>query len=184
MIRFCGVILLFLVSCSFNDENNKQANHLVSTEEEFVAPETPDHHFYVDDELVPHVELEFGTADSANELKPVLAKINEEKFEVLKYEGTLMKASGNSEGYLLRFEPYNHYDHSTEQEMISKYDFYLDVQISREQNKKLGFVINSEETNNLEWDYLENLFQVYYYVKDGKNYPLKFVDQGKTDWDG
>jgi hypothetical protein len=175
-----GVILL--VSCGVETEKVEAENNEQDSEE-FVSPESPDHDFYIDDELIENVDLEFGVADSG-EAKPVLAKINGGKYRVLKYEGTLMKASGNADGYLLQFEPYNYYDESLEQEVKSPYDYYLDIQISRDQNNYLGYVISSEETNNLDWDYFENLFEILYYENDGKNYPLKFIDNGKTEWDG
>ena len=95
-----------------------------------------------------------------------------------------MTAASNSEGYQLRFQPFHEIDPDTEQEIKSQYDYYLDLQISRQQNDYLGYVTSSEETNNLEWDYLENLFEVYYYEANGKNYPLKLIDNGKTEWDG
>ena len=95
-----------------------------------------------------------------------------------------MKASGAAAGFSLRFHPFDEYDYDLEQTIKSKYDFDLDVILTKEQNNTLGFVDYSKGTNNLAWDYFENLFKVYYYEKEGSNYPLKFINEGKTEWDG
>lgn len=171
-----------LFSCA-GQVDEPVADSIDDPKEEFISPETPDYSFYIDDELIADVQLEFGMADSGY-AKPVLATINKKKYEILKYEGTLIEAAGISEGYRLRFQPYNEIDPATEEVIKSKYDFYLDLNISRKQNEYLGYVKASDETNNLEWDYLENLFEIFYYTSEGKNYPLKLIDHGKTEWDG
>ncbi|MCB9225014.1 MAG: hypothetical protein R2780_05250 [Crocinitomicaceae bacterium] len=184
-MRVYYLLLIFLFSCSSAVEKKmEEANdHVEDQDPSFSSLEVPEHEFYVDDELVSGVNLEFGASEDEG-AKPVFARINGTKYEVLKYEGTLMSAFGNSEGYQLRMEPFNHFDQATEQEIKSKYDYYLDIQLNREQNKVLGFVTNDDSTHNLEWDYFENLMEVFYYKKNGKNYPLKFIDHGKTEWDG
>ncbi|MBD3637228.1 MAG: hypothetical protein HUJ25_07755 [Crocinitomicaceae bacterium] len=143
------------------------------------APEKPDRSVYINEKIAANVDLKFGEFE-----KSVYAKVGEEQYKVKVYEGTLMKASGADGGFSLRFSPYDKYDYATERVIKSNYKENLNVLLSKEQNDVLGYVDYTDETNNLAWDYFENLFTVYYYEKEGKNYPLNFVNQGKTEWDG
>lgn len=100
------------------------------------------------------------------------------------YEGTLMKASGLNGGFELKFVPFDDYDHKLDQEIPSPYDFDLKIFLSKSQNDVLGYVDYSEATKNIARDYFENLFTIYYFEFEQNKYPLKFVNQGKTEWDG
>ncbi len=49
----------------------------------------------------------------------------------------------------------------------------------------LDFTESNAETNNIQWDFFENLFGITFYVDENQNNrPLKFENLGKTDWDG
>ena len=141
--------------------------------------ESPDRSKYIDEEIASNVILEYGPVN-----ENVNAVIENESFPVQFYEGTLMKALGAAAGFSLRFTPYDFWDDDLEMEVKSDFDYTIDVNLSREQNTVLEFVDYTDETENLAWDYFENLFQIYYYEKEGNNFPLKFVNLGKTDWDG
>jgi hypothetical protein len=180
-MKYSWLFIVLLVSCQGGE---KDAGESVDQAEVFVAPDQPDHSFYVDEDIAPSVNLEFGEADSAEMARPVIAIIDNDRYTVVKYEGTLMNASPSNDGYFLRFEPFHEYDDDLEQEIKSEYDFYLDVFVNKDQNKTLGYVEQSESTNNLKWDYFENLFKVFYYEKEGVFYPLKMENLGKTEWDG
>ena len=185
MKRFCVLACLYLVACTGNIEGKEENLTTDSDTPEMRSTETveevntPDRAIYVDDQIAAEVGLEFGPVDEV-----VYANVDGETYPVEIYEGTMMKASGAAAGFSLRFTPYDKYDYATEQTIKSKYDIDLDVILSREQNDVLGFVDYTDATNNLAWDFFENLFKVYYYEKDGNNYPLRFINEGKTDWDG
>ena len=140
----------------------------------------PNRDVYIDENVAANIVLSFDGADET-----VFAEEeNGQKYEVKLYEGTLMKASGAPTGFSLRFSPFDLYDYELERNIKSIYSDDLDIILNSEQNKALGFVDYSDETENITWDYFENLFKVYYYEKEGLNYPLKFINEGKTEWDG
>ena len=116
----------------------------------------------------------------------VNAIIKHETYEILNYEGLLKTGFGMSGALLnLTFIPYDYYDDNLEKMIVSKFQFNINLTITKEQNDYLGFVNYDGSTENIAWDYYENLFTIYYYVADnGDLIPLKFIDQGKTEWDG
>lgn len=185
MKRVYVIACLFLLGCTGNLETNEPQLTTDTEQSEIHGSEktqnvnSPDRSVYIDEQIASEVTLEFGPLDEL-----VYANVNGETHPVKLYEGTMMKASGAAAGYSLRFQPYDRYDFATERTIESKYDFDLDIILSRDQNDKLGFVDYTDATNNLVWDYFENLFKVYYYETESGNYPLKFINEGKTEWDG
>ena len=114
-----------------------------------------------------------------------MAKVDSQEVEVLTYEGVLTDARITDEGATLFLEPHVHWDHDLEVEVKSLYEFNISLELTKVQDDYLGFTEINSETNNIVWDFYQNLFLVHYYV-DAKqrNIPLKFINQGKTEWDG
>jgi hypothetical protein len=136
---------------------------------------------YIDQVLVPNALIYQNQA--SNDYCEV--EVDSVKYEILAYEGRLMSASGSTGGFTLYFEPFNQYDDALEMEIESKYQFKLTAFITKNQNDHLHFIDYTKETKNIAWDYFENLFTIYYYLNEQlDNVPLKFVNLGKTEWDG
>ncbi|UKN03666.1 hypothetical protein K6119_09085 [Paracrocinitomix mangrovi] len=146
--------------------------------------DAPKREEYIDESIAAHLSLRNPAKDEVSHPNTVFVIDADEKYELQTYEGSLMKASGAEGGFNLKLVPFHDYDYNLEMEIRSKYDEDLLVYITKEQNESLGYVNYDKSTNNLHWDYLENLFQVYYYQKEGKNIPTRFINKGKTDWDG
>jgi hypothetical protein len=172
-----------LLSCNQVEENDSsldtQLNEITKVDAKEEIEKGPDRTQYIDEEIAGELLLSF-------EGKEQDAFVNDadETYIIQLYEGILMKASGAAAGFSLRFSPYDFWDEEMEMLVESKYDSDLDVLLSKEQNEVLGFVDFTHETKNIAWDYFENLFKIYYYEKEGLKYPLKFINEGKTDWDG
>ena len=136
---------------------------------------------YIDQALVPNA-LIYQDQAGTEYVEVIVDSVN---YEILTYEGRLMSASGSTGGFTLFFEPFNQYDDALEMEIESKYQFKLTAFITKNQNDHLHFIDYTKETKNIAWDYFENLFTIYYYLNEQlDNVPLKFVNLGKTEWDG
>lgn len=176
-------IVVLLASCS---ENERAGDDTVSVED--TIPEVkiilPDHDAYVDELLAPDVLLHFDEG-SSSETEVVMATVNGKAYEILKYEGQLVDAFATSDGYNYRLDPYHYYDEALEMEVKSPYTFSINLSVTKTQESQLGFYENSSHTNNIKWDWFENLFEVYFYLDENlNNRPLKMSDLGKTEWDG
>lgn len=185
MNKFFLVLVIFLLSCSekeTEDENETENTEII---EEEIVLEKPDRSEVIDESISAEIELEYGEIGSELVQKPIFALINGTKNLVKKYEGTFMKASGINGMLLLKFVPYSYWDDNLELEVKSVFDSNLELYLSKNQNDVLGFVDYSKATNNIAWDYFENLFTIYYYENDeGEAFPLNFINLGKTEWDG
>lgn len=180
------ILFGFIVSCGEVQEketDNAVPEDLPFEEEEMTAPEVPERSVYIDENLIAGGELVYSDPDENNQ-KFVYIEIDREKYLVQKYEGQLLKASGHAEGFVLHFEPYDYWDEEEGYFVESKEVGDRDIVLSKAQNDYLGFVDYTKETNNLAWDFYENLFIIYFYDDDEWLYPLKFINEGKTEWDG
>jgi hypothetical protein len=180
------ILVLFVLSCSEKEGTEVEGiseNQNPEKEELSVTVEKPDRSEMIDESISSNVELEFGENELAQ--KTVFALVDGGKYLVEKYEGTFMKASGVNGMFLLKFIPFSSWDDNLDMEVKSPFDFDLEIFLRKDQNDELGYVDYSKATNNIAWDYFENLFTIYYYENDeGEAFPLKFVNLGKTEWDG
>ena len=175
--RLSSLVLLFviLLSCDGRvDESQLESNNKGIE----IAEESIDGSKFVDFELTG--EKEVIEEEGYNSVI-----IDGEAQEILIYEGQLMATTKLDDGYMLFFEPYNYWDDDLEMTIDSETNFSVTLQISQKQADYLGFFEESSETDDIKWDYFENLFKVSMYIDENQNnIPLKFEDLGKTEWDG
>ncbi|MEO9533977.1 MAG: hypothetical protein ABJG68_03195 [Crocinitomicaceae bacterium] len=173
-----ALVLLVLNSCGNPTEDPIQEE--VEVLEEPVQEKEPvDASRFIDFALVGEHEV------VEEEVNVYYVMINDEPNEILKYEGKLVDASKLSDGYLLYFEPYSFWDDNLEMQIESQTNFKLTCVVSKKQVDYLGYFEDAPATNDIKWDYFENLFTLYYYLDEHQeNIPLKFEDEGKTEWDG
>lgn len=171
------VSIFILVFCSCENTKN---DPLIEPEIELVQIEevSLDAERFVDFDLV-------GEREIIKEDGYHYVIIDGEPEEILIYEGQLISTTKLEDGYLLFFEPYNYWDDDLEMTVESETNFSLSLQITKEQADYLGYFEKSSETDDIKWDYFENLFRVSSYIDENQNHiPLKFEDLGKTEWDG
>lgn len=176
-------LIVLLVSCS--EAVEESTSDVVSSDEPAVmeTPDVPDMDIYVDANLADVSSIRYGGPEENP--TPVYVTINDEEYEVLKYEGQMTAAYATSDGVDYMFEPYDYYDEEMEETVKSKYQFTMQLSVNDNQESYLGYYANSAETKNIKWDYFENLFIVYFYLnEDLQNIPLKILNEGKTEWDG
>ena len=183
MKQYFIILSLVLFSCGGAEEKELSEEDLPFEEEENLVVETPDRGVYIDETLASEITLEFSQEDEEGNTS-VFANVEKESYVVQKFEGTLMKASGHEDGFILHFEPYDFWDEDEGYLVESGYDFAVDIVLTKDQNDALGFVDYTKATRNLAWDYFENLFIIYFYDDDNELRPLKFENLGKTEWDG
>lgn len=184
---FYFIFLGVLFACEADPEASAE-NEDHSTEP--VVMEDPNHQTefsidraqYIDERIAGTVKLD--AANPTEKKDQVYALIQGDRFLVKKYQGTLMKASGTQGGFSLKLDPYSFWDDVTGQMINSPYAESINIYLSKENNDVLGYVDYSDATENLAWDFFENLFTIYYYTDGEKNCPLKFINEGKTEWDG
>ncbi len=184
-----GYFLLLLISGLIVSCGGEKQNEIVEDGVHFDAPDTiksagPNIETYVDSKLV---NVDFNLQYENPPSKDVVNVLIEGKtYEVLSYEGILKTGFGSPGNKVeLAFAPYDYYDDNLEQMMNSQYQFNINLTLTKEQNDYLGYVNYDSSTENIKWDYFENLFSIYYFINENQeNIPLKITDLGKTEWDG
>ncbi len=186
--RLSKVLFLGLLasSCASNNEEEAcescalEVDSLALSEEK--APVVSDELMkkYIDPKLVPEAEVFEDPSISYPEVS-----FGDNRFEILTYEGVFTRAEVHAEGGTFWFEPYNYWDDDLELEVKSEYQMNMTFDLNKDQINYLDFTELNAETNNIQWDFFENLFGITFYLDENQNNrPLKFENLGKTDWDG
>ena len=181
------VLTLYACSGEKNTEPPLRLNEDTLVEVQEIKEEdlaVKDYDKYVDKDL-HEAEIDLVYTNPA-EKAGLHAIIDGNKYPVMTYQGILKTGFGIASGWLkLIFEPYSYWDDKLETRVESPYDFDLQLLLSAKQNKILGYVNFDSSTDNISWDYHENLFTIYYYENENSElFPLNFINEGKTDWDG
>lgn len=179
------VVVLFLsTACANNSEKGCEEceSEIDSTELILSSPELDEAKMgqFLDLALVPDAEIYYQSEETYTDVT-----IDGQDYEIMSYEGLFVEASIGSSGGTFFFKPYDYYDENLEMEVKSEFNFSLSLNLSADQLNQLSYTERNSETNNIKWDFFENLFTVYFYLdEDQNNLPLKFIDSGKTEWDG
>jgi len=172
------VLPLFMFLACGQVETEEQET--VESEVEEVGPiEVVNNSQIIDVDLVGNIDVQ------EQEPGVFYAAIASETFEILSYEGLLSGARYAEGGFELEFSMYSFWDEDLEMEVESKDRINISFFITKEQNKHLGFIDFTKETELVAWDYFECIFKVNFYMDDARNnIPLKFSNLGKLEWDG
>lgn len=174
-----SIIFFVLISCENATEASFSEKEVEVAEVEELEKEPVDAERFVDFKLVGEHEV----IEEEQNVFSIL--IDGEPNEILIYQGKLVDATKLSDGYMMYFEPYSFWDDNLEMQIESTTNFKMVCLVSRQQADYLGYFEDAPSTGDIKWDYYENLFTVYSYLDENHdNIPIKFEDEGKTEWDG
>ena len=173
------MICFVLFSCENGTEATLSEQEVEVAEVEVIEKEPVDAERFVDFDLVGEHEV----IEEEQNVFSIL--IDGEPQEILVYQGKLVDARNSGDGYMMYFEPYSFWDDNLEMQVESETNFKMVCSVSKDQANYLGSFEDAPLTGDIKWDYYENLFMVYSYLDgDQNNIPIKFEDEGKTEWDG